>query len=68
MPDYSTEIAQIEALLNSGAKKVSVDGQTVEVDHGVLQKRLTYLRANDSSTEQADKRPRSAQINLGGAF
>ena len=65
MADYSAEIAQIETILNSGTRSVSVDGMSTAYDHDSLRKRLAELRALDDSTLAAGKaRPKNATIKL----
>ncbi|TWT63187.1 hypothetical protein [Rubinisphaera italica] len=44
MPDYSTEIAQIEEILNSGVTEHSNDGQVTKFDHDKLRTRLRELK------------------------
>jgi len=68
MPDNSAQIAELESILNTGAKKITTDGQSVEVDLAQVRRRLAELRATDTATAAADKRVRSAQIKLGGAW
>jgi hypothetical protein len=64
--DNTDEIARIRALLNSGATTVTVDGQTVVVDHDALRRRLRELQATDS--ENPIRRPRVSSINLTNAW
>ncbi|MEZ6068278.1 MAG: hypothetical protein R3B90_21765 [Planctomycetaceae bacterium] len=61
MPDNSQAIADIRALLNSGATTVVVDGQTVQLNHDSLRRRLRELQATD--TAAPIKRPRVASID-----
>lgn len=65
MADYSTEIANIEAILNSGTSSVSVDGMSTSLNHDSLRKRLAELRQLDDATQQSGSvRPRNATIKL----
>ena len=64
MPDNSTEIAKLEAILAAGASQIQSDGQMVTYDLAAVRKRLTELPAQDDTLRT--KRPRAARINLGG--
>lgn len=65
MPDNSATIADLEALLNSGANSIVVDGVTVGINHAEIRKRLRALRASDTSeSAQPNRRPVAATINL----
>lgn len=66
--DNSAEIAEIDAILQAGASRVSVDGQTVAYDFAELRRRRAELIAADDVTHDSKKRPRSSQINLGGSW
>lgn len=69
MADNSTEIEAIEAILNSGATSVSVDGMSQTVDLAQLRKRLIELRNTDSdSMSDGRVRPRVVGMTLGGAW
>lgn len=46
--DRSQEIADIDAILNSGATSIEIDGQKVAVDHDALRKRRAELVSEDS--------------------
>lgn len=65
MPDYSQEIAAIEAILNAGTSSVSIDGMSASYNFEQLRKRLAELKALDDATVSASKvRPRNAKIKL----
>lgn len=64
MADNATEIAAIEALLESGAKSVTVDGVTTQFDLDGLRKELRRLRAEDDVRQT--RRPFSASVDLSG--
>jgi len=66
MPDNRAAIARIEAILNSGAKRAVIDGQSVEVDHDQLRRRLRELKAEDTSNPET--RPRLRSIDLSNAW
>jgi len=59
---YETEIAKLEAILNEGASRVTVDGMTVQYDLDDVRRRLNELKAKQDAT----KRPRAASIDLSG--
>ena len=61
--DNSAEIAQLEAILNAGARTVTIDGQTVTYDFDAIRKRLAELRASDY--RNIPRRPRASSIRLG---
>lgn len=60
--DYSTEIAEIEAVLNSGITKTKEDGQEIEFDRKDLRRRLRELKQKAGLIK---RRPRWGSINLG---
>lgn len=62
MPDNSTEIAHLQALLNSGADSITVDGVTTKLDHSAIARRLRELRATD--TTDKNRRPVISTIDL----
>lgn len=64
MPDNSTKIAELEAILETGATTVTVDGQTIVRDLDVVRSQLRRLQADD--TTDKNRRPVSARINLAG--
>jgi len=64
MADNSVEIAKLEAVLNSGAETMTVDGMTVRVDIRQLRQRLRELRAADDT--HRFKRPAVASVDLSG--
>lgn len=63
MADYSTEIAELEAILQAGASSVVVDGQSVTYDLKQIRRRLRELKAADDT---ATKRPVALSIDLSG--
>ncbi len=64
MPDNSAEITKLQAILNEGARSVSVDGQAVTYDFVAIRKRIRVLMTTDPNYR--GKRPVASQINLGG--
>lgn len=64
MPNHSTEIARIRAILREGASTVTTDGTTVTYDLAALRRELRQLEAEDDTTR--GRRPVAASINLGG--
>ena len=66
MPNNTARIAQIRALLDTGATQVIVDGQTVTINPASLRKQLRQLMATDDTN--AGRRPLAATVNLGGYF
>jgi regulator of protease activity HflC (stomatin/prohibitin superfamily) len=61
---YETEIAKLEAILNEGTGRVTIDGVTVQYSLADVRKRLTELMQK----QNAAKRPRVARINLSTGF
>ena len=66
MPNNTARIAQIRALLDTGATQVIVDGQTVTINPASLRKQLRQLMATDDTN--AGRRPLASTVNLGGYF
>jgi hypothetical protein len=66
MANNSAQIAQIRAMLATGATQVIVDGQTVTISPPSLRKQLRQLMATDDTN--AGRRPLAATVNLGGYF
>ena len=64
MANNTARIAQIQALLDTGATQVVVDGQTVTISPASLRKQLRRLMATDDTN--AGRRPVAATVNLGG--
>ena len=62
--DNSERIAEIEALLETGAATNNVDGISTTIDRESLRRELGRLRENDDTARP--KRPRAAGIYLGG--
>jgi hypothetical protein len=55
-----TTIADLEAILDAGGSRVTVDGLSVQYDLDQVRKRLAELRRS----QDAAKRPRVATIDL----
>ena len=52
MPDHSTEIAQLQAIVNRGVESSSVDGLSQKIDLSFAEKRLRQLLAeHDGDSE-----------------
>ena len=64
MPDNSTEIAKLEAILDAGASAMTTDGQSVTWDLDKVEKRLRELRSSDNT--YSGTRPVATQIDLSG--
>ena len=60
--DHSTRIAEIESILRTGARRVIVDGVTVEHDLSALRRELRKLQLSDDA--ERSKRPIASRINL----
>lgn len=54
------QIADLEAILNAGGKRVSTEGLTVDFDPEEIRRRLAALRQK----ADASKRPRIGKMNL----
>lgn len=64
MATLQQQIDEIEAKLNSGVKKVTADGQTTEIDHDALRRRLSQLYARKAA--QSGCSPiQTSQLNMG---
>lgn len=68
MAGYEKEISDLEALLNSGAKDVSTDGQRTSFDLEVARDRLAALRRLSNPTDTTKVRRKHASLNLGGCW
>lgn len=69
MANNSAKIAELEALLESGVKRTSTDGTSVELDLGVIREQLKQLKADDDESIAAGKvRPTIAKANLSNAW
>ena len=68
MVDHQTEIEALEAVLNSGALTVVVDGQTVTYRNSEdIERRIKALKSQDTTGRyRTMERPRCVTINLGG--
>lgn len=65
MADYSSEIAQLEAILNAGTSSVSVDGMSARYDLAEVRKRLAELKAlDDMQRAMGRARPVASTIRL----
>lgn len=60
--DNTARIAEIREILRTGAKRVTVDGTTVDYDFATLRQELRELQAEDSTARH--KKPRVSSINL----
>jgi hypothetical protein len=69
VPDNTTEIEALEAVLNTGALQVTVDGQTIRYrDPDAINARIRQLKREDSTGKYREmKRPSCATIILGGS-
>jgi hypothetical protein len=56
----ATEISDLEAILNTGASEVYVDGQKVVYDLDQVRRRLSELKRQ----QDGSRRPRTSTINL----
>lgn len=65
MEDHTDEIAALEAILNSGTSRVSVDGMAAEYDMAEVRKRLAELKSQDlTAVVRGRVRPSAATIKL----
>ena len=64
MANNESKIAELQAILDSGATTIVVDGTTVAVEHASIRKRIQTLKAQDPNFR--NRRPRAASIKLGG--
>lgn len=64
MPDNSAEIANLEAILNSGAKSVTTDGLTTEFDLAAIRLRRDEL-VRQQTGDLKMIRPRTSNLYLG---
>lgn len=62
--EIETKIAELEAVLESGATQISVDGTSTSFDHDSIRKQIQALRSQHSTMKK--RRPRASRINLGG--
>ena len=62
MADNSLEIADLEAILNSGSDLITIDGNTTRWNLKEVRKRLVELKATDDATTA--KRHRLLTVNL----
>lgn len=58
----SDQLGNLQAIQDAGAKRVSVEGMTVEYDPAAVARRAAALRDRTDPT----KRPRVASIDLSG--
>lgn len=67
MPDNSAKIRQLQALLDAGITRATVDGETVDFgDEERIRRRLRELKASHTSPRK--KLPRYVPIDLPSAF
>ncbi len=66
MADNTARIAQIESILEAGARSVVIDGVTVAYDFDSLRTELRRLKATDDI--QKKTRPRVLSFDLRRAF
>lgn len=64
--EIAEEIARLEELLNSGAKRVSSDNESVDIDTDGIRKRLAELRGQVTGSHHTARRVRS--FDLGSAW
>lgn len=64
MADNAQRIAEIRALLETGATSISADGTNTQFDPDSLRQELRRLEAEDDTAHSA--RPVAASIYLGG--
>ena len=64
MADNSAKIAELEAILETGATPVKVDGQEIVRDLNVVRAELRRLQADDDTDK--NRRPVTSRINLSG--
>ncbi len=64
MADNSAKIAELEAILETGATTVKVDGQEIVRDLNVVRAELRRLQAADDTDK--NRRPVTSRINLSG--
>jgi hypothetical protein len=63
MADNAEKIADLEAITQGGAKRITTDGVSVEFDPKAARDELRRLRASDDV--QKTRRPVVSSINLG---
>ena len=66
MPDYSTEIARLEELLNSSATSIRIGDMSTEIDPDEVRKRLEELKRLDTSGQYGSRRPKMVPYKFGG--
>lgn len=64
MPDNSTRIAELRAILESGETAITNDGVSVQYDLDQVRKELDRLLRTDSAS--ALQRPRLSSVNISG--
>lgn len=64
MPDNSAKIAELEALIQGAATRVTTDGTTTDFDLARAREELRRLREQDNT--QRGRRPVISTINLSG--
>lgn len=66
MADNTTKIAEIKAILQTGARSVTVDGVSTTYDFDSLRKELRQLMAEDDTHK--GRRPVVSRLDLSRAF
>ena len=67
MADKSTEISQLEEILNSGARNAVIDGVTVTFENAdAIRRRLRELNDQDDSNQ--GRRPRISSVHIGKTY
>ena len=64
MADNSLKIAELQAILRAGARRVVIDGTTVEYDFDTIRNELRKLQADDDNN--SCKRPVVSTMDLTG--
>lgn len=62
MANNTAKIAELEAILQSGATSVTVDGVVTQIDLAEVRRQLRELRASDDT--QKKRRPLATRIRL----
>lgn len=65
MADNSAKIAKLQALLESGARQISIAGNQATIDPDSIRSEIRRLQGTDDAN--VGRRPVAASINLGGA-
>ena len=67
MPDNTAKIAALEAILETGATEIVVEGERVKYDFDQIRRQLAKLKADDAATIAAGKTrpPKMSRLRLG---